>query len=62
MKKMKLKQLLNHFIHNDEKKREKLKLKQYIPVYKNHDPLLLNLVNKYVLSDLLKLERNLISV
>ena len=25
-------------------------------IYKNNDPLLLNLVNKYVLSDLLKLE------
>ena len=53
-KKLKLKQLLNH-IHND-KKREKLKLTQYIQIYKNNDPLLLNLVNKYVLSDLLKLE------
>ena len=42
-------------IHND-KKREKLKLTQYIQIYKNNDPLLLNLVNKYVLSDLLKLE------
>ena len=37
------------------KKREKLKLTQYIQIYKNNDPLL-NLVNKYVLSDLLKLE------
>ena len=36
------------------KKGEKLKLTQYIQIYKNHDPLLLNLVNKYVLSDLLK--------
>ena len=53
-KKLKLKQLLNH-IHNDKKKkREKLKLMQYIQIYKNNDPLLLNLVNKYVLSDLLK--------
>ena len=54
-KKLKLKQLLNHLIHND-KKREKLKLTEYIQIYKNNDPLLLNLVNKYVLSDLLKLE------
>ena len=38
------------------KKREKLKLTEYIQIYKNNDPLLLNLVNKYVLSDLLKLE------
>ena len=38
------------------KKREKLKLTQYIQISKNNDPLLLNLVNKYVLSDLLKLE------
>ena len=54
-KKLKLKQLLmNHFIHSD-KKREKLKLTQYIQIYKNNDPLLLNLVNKYFLSDLLKL-------
>ena len=53
-KKLKVKQLLNH-AHND-KKREKLKLTQYIQIYENNDPLLLNLVNKYVLSDLLKLE------
>ena len=33
---------------------EKLNLTQYIQIYKNNDPLLLNLVNKYVLSDLLK--------
>ena len=38
------------------KKREKLKLMQYIQISKNNDPLLLNLVNKHVLSDLLKLE------
>ena len=38
------------------KKREKLKLMEYIQIYENNDPLLLNLVNKYVLSDLLKLE------
>ena len=38
------------------KKREKLKLMQYIQISKNNDPLLLNLVNKCVLSDLLKLE------
>ena len=38
------------------KKREKLKLTQYIQISKNNDPLLLNLVNKCVLSDLLKLE------
>ena len=31
------------------KEREKLKLTQYIQIYKNNDPLLLNLVNKYVL-------------
>ena len=37
------------------KKREKLKLTEYTQIYKNNDPLLLNLVNKYVLSDLLKL-------
>ena len=29
---------------------------EYIQIYKNNDLLLLNLVNKYVLSDLLKLE------
>jgi len=46
-----LKQLLNHLIDN-----EKLKLTEYIQIYKNNDLLLLNLVNKYVLSDLLKLE------
>ena len=38
------------------KKREKLKLMEYIQIYENNDPLLLNLVNEYVLSDLLKLE------
>ena len=38
------------------KKGKKLKLTQYIQIYKNTDPLSLNLVNKYVLSDLLKLE------
>ena len=38
------------------KKGKKLKLTQYIQIYKNNDPLSLNLVNKYVLSDLLKLE------
>ena len=53
-KKLKLKQLLNHLIRKDKKK-EKLKLTQYIQIYKNNDLLLLNLVNKYVLSDLLKL-------
>ena len=37
------------------KKGEKLKLRQYIQIYKKNDPFLLNLVNKYVLSDLLKL-------
>ena len=37
-------------------KKEKLNLTQYIQIYKNNDPLLPNLVNKYVLSDLLKLE------
>ena len=37
------------------KKGKKLKLTQYIQIYKNNDPLSLNL-NKYVLSDLLKLE------
>ena len=39
-----------------KKRGGKLKLTQYIQIYKNNDPLLLNLVNKYVLSDLLKLE------
>ena len=34
------------------KKGEKLKLTQYIQIYRNNDLLLLNLVNKYVLSDL----------
>ena len=29
---------------------------QYIQIYRNNDLLLQNLVNKYVLSDLLKLE------
>ena len=38
------------------KKKGKLKLTQYIQIYKNNDLLLQNLVNKYVLSDLLKLE------
>ena len=38
------------------KKGKKLKLTQYIQIYKNNDPLSQNLVNKYVLSDLLKLE------
>ena len=38
------------------KKRENLKLTQYIQIYRNNDLLLLNLVNKYVLSDLLKRE------
>ena len=37
-------------------KKEKLKLKPYIQISRNNDLLLLNLVNKYVLSDLLKLE------
>ena len=34
--------------------KEKLKLKQYKQIYWNNDLLLLNLVNKYVLSDLFK--------
>ena len=38
------------------KKGKKLKLTQYIQIYKNNDPLSSNLANKYVLSDLLKLE------
>ena len=38
------------------KKGKKLKLTQYIQIYKKNDPLSQNLVNKYVLSDLLKLE------
>ena len=38
------------------KKREKLKLTRYTQIYRNNDLLLLNLVNKYVLNDLLKLE------
>lgn len=37
-------------------KREKLKLKPYIQIYRNNDLLLLNFSNKYVISDLLKLE------
>ena len=37
-KKLKLKQLLNHLIHND-KKRKKLKLTEYIQIYKNNDPI-----------------------
>ena len=44
------------------KKKEKIKTKKtiklfyYIQIYRNNDLLLQNLVNKYVLSDLLKLE------
>ena len=38
------------------KKRDKLKLTRYTQIYRNNDLLLLNLVNKYVLNDLLKLE------
>ena len=37
-------------------KKGKLKLKQCMLIYRNSDLLLLNLVNKDVLSDLLKLE------
>ena len=33
------------------KKGKKLKLTQYIQIYKNNDPLSQNFVNKYVLSD-----------
>ena len=35
-------------------KKKKLKLKQYIQIYKSNDLLLLNLVNKYLLSNLFK--------
>ena len=45
----------SYYIYNDRKK-ENLKLKPYIQIYRNNDLLLLNLVNKYVLSDLLNLE------
>ena len=31
-KKVKVKQLSNHFIHNDKKKEKKLKLTQYIQI------------------------------
>ena len=34
------------------KKGKKLKLTQYVQIYKNNDPLSLNLVNKYILRDL----------
>ena len=46
---------ISYFIYNDRRK-EKLKLKPYIQIYKNNDLLLLNLENKYVLSDLIKLQ------
>ena len=42
--KLKLKQLLNHIL-NDKKKGKQLKLTQYVQIYKNNDPLSLNLVN-----------------
>ena len=46
---------ISYYIYTDRKK-EKLKLKPYKQIYRNNDLLLLNLVNKYVLSELLKLE------
>ena len=51
-------QIYNHIliIFTMSKKREKLKLTRYTHIYRNNDLLLLNLVNKYVLNDLLKLE------
>ena len=51
-------QIYNHIliIFTMSKKREKLKLTRYTQIYRNNDLLLLNLVNKYVLNDLLKLE------
>ena len=41
-------------------KNGKIKLKQYMQINRNNDLLLLNLVNKYLLSDLLKLEITMI--
>ena len=50
-------QIYNHtLLYLQRLKKEKLKQKQYMQIYRNNDLLLLNLVNKYVLSDLLKLE------
>ena len=51
-------QIYNHIliIFTMSKKREKLKLTRYTQIYRNNDLLLLNLVHKYVLNDLLKLE------
>ena len=46
---------ISYYIYTDRKK-EKLKLKAYKQIYRNNDLLLLNLVHKYVLSELLKLE------
>ena len=46
---------ISYYIYTDRKK-EKLKLKPYKQIYRNNDLLLLNLVNKHVLSELLKLE------
>ena len=48
----------SYYIYNDRKK-VKLDLKPYTQSYKNNDLLLLNLVKKYFLSDLLKLENAL---
>ena len=45
-KKLELKQLLNHLIHND--KREQLKLTEYIQIYKNNDPLFYTEFSKQV--------------
>ena len=51
-------QIYNHILitFTMSKKRKKLKLTQYIQIYRNNDLLLQNLVNKFVLTDLLKLE------
>ena len=56
--KIKTKATINHLIHNDKKKKSEVSLlpTEDIQIYKNNDPLSLNLVNKNVLSDLLKLE------
>ena len=60
-------QIYNHILlYLQWVKKEKIKTKatikpfhsltQYIQICKNNDPLILNLVNKYVFSDLLKLK------
>ena len=55
-------QIYNHIliIFTMSKKRDKLKLTRYTQIYRNNDLLLLNLVNKYVLNDLLKLEMHMV--